>query len=763
MTFFNINGWNVPIVNGGMTESSSPYGNSGKSFTNKQLIRRRMVPRSWTGKMLFQTPSVADTVEGLLMGRGHHFSFDRDFWSDSGVAPTSLSNKSIVEGGGLQRFGTGHADFTADMSFDVGFPTGKWTVIVWADLTGTGDWHHYAETATGDTYEDGEAAAVTPFVSVVDGVLTISEADFPVNTAIIKGMDDLVLLPFNVDSSFISGLYAWQTDNGVVMQCPFDYPGDFVDRVNYIAGAPAGPGPVVAGDQTRKTGSGSLLSTFVIDQVEFTVNPGDPTELDTDTSTTVSFWIRPEFQSLIIGSNMLFDHFDSGASVGWQIDFVSDQARARFSNGVAQLNVTDPDSSDVDEWVHLTAVYEVSGASTSLKFYKNGSLVSTASLSLNSTTGTANIFLGDSAALSGFTGNMDDLRYYKSALTPAQIYDVYNEGVYGYDYIPPQGRAFSKLPRLLVSGDCIGSQHPKQVIGKVNSESYVQHGGTYSPNDRSIEMLLQEVSPLREEGIPSPDGNFILSPEFIIDSSTPIQRQSCSGGYQYEDGSTGTLTPPTLAYDSDDSFGFCLDFNGATDGILLPSDISGGSNIGLDLGGHNSVTVAAWFNVNATGSQYDILSLPVDTGLIRLMFRIQNTDVVAFGGRSTSAVLPFSDATSTATVVASKWYFVAGVIYPMSTTPDGLIQLYGNIGAGTSEPTLSLLAENTTADFATTEFSAETDTSLTPDQNHIGINFNGTTAPFNGKIKSVMMWKRALEMDEIMTVFRKGYDQRIFR
>ena len=179
--------------------------------------------------MLFQTPSVADTVEGLLMGRGHHFPLNTSFWSDSGVAPTSLVSKSIVEGGGLQRFGTGHASFTADMSFDVGFPTKKWTVIVWADNTGSGEWHQHVETATGDTYQDGVATAVTSFITVADGIVTIDYANFPAGT-VSKDMDDLVLLPFNVDASFVADLYAWQNDNGVVMQCPFDYPGDFADR-----------------------------------------------------------------------------------------------------------------------------------------------------------------------------------------------------------------------------------------------------------------------------------------------------------------------------------------------------------------------------------------------------------------------------------------------------------------------------------------------------------------------------------------------------
>ena len=326
--------------------------------------------------------------------------------------------------------------------------------------------------------------------------------------------------------------------------------------------------------------------------------------------------------------------------------------------------------------------------------------------------------------------------------------------------MPPSGRAFSKLPRLLISGDCIGSQHPKEVIGSVSSEAYVQHGGPFSPNDRSIEISLEEVSPLREEGIPSPDGNFILSPEFIIDNNAAqIQRESCSGGYQYQD----MASAPTLDYDSDDSFGFCLDFSGGSHGIELPVDTSGGSNISSDLGGRHAVTVGAWINPAAIGSTMSVLSIPnANTGSFsKVFFNVTAGGDLRFGGRDVSGATLLDLTTAASTLSASNWYFILGV---MDLRAE-FITIYGNLGA-TPTPYVMQLGTKTTSTIPALP---------SPSQNYfssenggggrfsrIGIDGAGND-PFEGKIKSVMIWKRALEKDEIVTTFRKGYERRIFR
>ena len=708
--------------------------------------------------MLFQSPSVADTVEGLLMGRGHHFSFDRDFWSDSGVSPTpgTIGNITVSQSSGGQRFGTGVAEVTADLSFDVGFPTNKWTVIFWRFISG--EWQQIVQTTSnpGRVYANGVDAGIGTVGSVSDGVMTVTFGVYNLS------VDDLVILPFAVDESFITALYAWQTDNGVVMQCPFDYPGDFVDRVHGNVGVPTVPANIAAGDPTRKTGSGSLLNTDPLSNVDFPVSTGDPVELDTDDEITICFWLNPESDGT---SGSLADQFDSsGPLFGWRISMVAGALRVFYrlnSLGDSPL-VLDPNTVSAGEWVHVTMVYS-SPATPTLSLYKNGALVGTDTGVQYSDQSAVNVFIGDKDATDSVECNIDDFRYYKSALTTAQIADIYNQGSYGYDYIPPQGRAFSKLPRLLVSGDCIGSQHPKQVIGKVNSEPYVQHGGPFSPNDRSMEMFLQEVSPLREEGIPRPDAHFLLEPEFITDNvSAPIQRADASGAYVYEDGSV-PATAPTQVYDSDDSFGFCLDFDGVVstpNSIFLPSSItSGSSNFAVDLGGKTGVTVAAWVNVDSLTDNRYILSSPASTTDDKLLLRVISTSGnIQFGVRTTVGGSTESIVTAGPVIVVGNWYFIVGV----ADLKNGTLAVYGNLGGAGPEPVLSLIGDQDIPPGGQDYFSSETSTT-TARITCIGTQSDRVTDPFDGKIKSVMVWKRALEMDEIMTTFRKGYDRRIFR
>ena len=759
MSFFNINGWNVPIVNGGMSETSTQYGNSGKSFTNRALISRRMNPRTWSGSMLFQTPSVADTVEGLLMGRGHHFPLNTNFWSDSGVAPTSLASKSIVEGGGLQRFGTGHASFTADMSFDVGFPTKKWTVIVWADNTGSGEWHQHVETATGDTYQDGVATAVTSFITVADGIVTIDYTNFPAGT-VSKDMDDLVLLPFNVDASFIADLYTWQNADGIVMQCPFDYPGDFADRVNGIEGVPTATiaDPIAAGDPNRKTGSGSLLNISAADKVEFPGSSPGPIELNTDDEITVCFWVNPSSGAIAAASPDLAEQF--ALTYGWVFSLAAGNARIFYQLVGTSASINDPDKLVADEWAHLTMVYSSPTTTPTLSLYKNGTLIGTDTATTIATTSSAeNIYMGDKGGTDSALCNIDDFRYYKQALSANQIAEIYSHGLYGYDFIPPQDRAFSKLPRLLVSGDCIGSQHPKEVIGKVDSEAYVQHGGTYSPNDRSINLMLQEVSPLQESGISRPDANFILDPEFVIDQINGPYSLDASGGYEYE--KKAGAAAPTLVYDIDDGFGFCQSFDPVNaQGFELPSDHSGFSNLSSDLGGHSGVSVGAWIYVeNMTVGT--ILNIPIKAGpsfsKVALNVHTDNGGSIQWGGRSRSADINFQGLTSNTDVLSTgEWYFILGTL----DLPSATASIYANVA---SKTTVSLLDEVTSLSFGQTTFSAENGGTGAGTIHGSVIGTNDVPQNFDGKIKSVMVWKRVIEMDEIVTTFRKGYDRRIFR
>lgn len=739
MSFFNINGWNVPIVNGGMSETSTAFGNTGRSFTNRALINRRMLPRTWTGSMLFQSPTVADTVEGLVSGRGHHFSFDRDVWSDSGAGPTSgtIANITSVQSGD-SRFGTGRAEMTADVSFDIGIPPNKYTVMLWV-FEGS-DWVHHAEVNDATTnvlYTNGEAGfGPTLVASAVNGVITV---DSSVGAAI----DDLVILPFVVDESFIEQVYRWQTVNDMVMYCPFDYPLDFVDRIggNQGTASSALVTDVASGCQVKKSGEGSLF--FATSQT-VSYAGADVPQLSNETEQTVCFWIRPE---ALGGSQDVVNQIGAPVFPSWSFSFSGSQmvVNRGVSISASDMSITDPTSSVDGEWVHFALVYTVNvPTSVAIRLYRGGVLVGTSTFAYAIALVTRDIVFGD--AVNGFIGAVDDFRNYHSALSAEQLADVISEGRYGYGPLIPSERAFSKMPRLLVSGDVIGSQTPKQVVGNVTSEPYVQHGGNYSVNDRSMEFTLQEVKKPRERGIPRPDVNFILEPEFIRDQSDE-EHLDAIGGYRYiPDGANA----PSLVYNN--SFGLCYDFVG-TDNAFITDDTIG--NLSADLGGSTAATVSAWFNADAV-ARMGLFYLPISTTAGKLWLSTDVGGDITFGGRDTAPPTSAMEITTGGSnYVAGEWYFVAGIIDLLNEE----IRVYSNLGS-LPQSTVSLLDAADISPAQNYFSSTDGDGSRF---NSIGAEGVSNNNEFNGKIKSVALWKRALQEDEIVTVFTKGYNRRIFR
>jgi hypothetical protein len=714
--------------------------------------------------MLFQSPAVADTFEGLLMGRGHHFPFDNDGWSESGISVSPDYYSSVIVTQTLPAFGIGSAELTHvsnETHFATDLPTDKWTMMVWVYNTalsvgGNNVYDHYVEVGNGDQYINGVPDSYNFFMDEHLGVARIfTSVDFPDPA---HRIDDLVILPFNVDASFVAGVYAYQTANNCVMQCPFDYPGDFVDRVHNNEGAST---TMTAGDEIRKSGKGSLINLLVTSGVEYTVVAGSPIELNNAENQTICFWVRPDSASAV--ASRTYCNQNNAAPAAWL--FLSGATGKIGVNrlvGANNLQVLDAVPPVADEWVHYAMTYTTDGASTSsMSLYKNGALVGTDTVAFTGGASADSIFVG--AAGASFTGNMDDFRYYKSALSPQQVRDVVNEGYFGYEFLPPGKRAFSKLPRLLLHGDVIGSKEQKQVVGAVTSEPYVTTAS--SPNDRSVDFTLEEIYPLPEEGIPRPDAHFLLEPKFIIDDAGDGVHEDAVAGYEYTGRSGGN---PTLFHDSDDNFGFCYKFVTAAlprDAFDLPSatmPVSGSDeNFGGDLAGRSAVTIASWFKIDilpGTASsdtlEYIFSSLLDTGGVSKLGIGINAAPNHFFfaGARSSSADSSVGGG-SAVSAVADVWYFVASVFNLAAKTCN----IFGNMIPGGAGSELLYLAGNTGVSWALDHFDADARNT------RIGVYGNGNQEGFDGKIKSVMYWGRAVPYHELNVVFEKGYKRRIFR
>jgi len=763
MSFFSINGWNVPIVNGGLSETSTQFGNLGPSFTNRNIISRRMIPRSWSGEMLFQSPEIADAVEGLVSGRGHHFPFDNDAWSDSGYTASigTFANISIEQSRSC--FGFGSAVISGDINIGLSLPVDRWAAIVWVynstDSSPAASppvivYDQYIETSDGTQYINGVNTSYTSFISVSSqGSIVISSATFP--DADMR-MDDLVVLPFMVDSSLASDTYKYQTANNCVMQCPFDYKTDFMDRVGGLSGVPTGVAE--AGNPKRESGSGSLYIDSSADYVEFTTSPGDLIRLNTDKTITVSLWVNPT--AILASTQNVAEHFSNTPDIGWRISIIpSGSVRVEYKTGVV-ARIVDSTPIVAGEFTHVCFTYKKVASTGRIELYINGASQGTNGATIV-TPGTpvVPLYIGDPLGAGSMPGYVDDFRVYNSELTGQDIIEYLNESYFGYDFLAPSGRPFSSLPRVNISGDAIGSKKAIETLGNVSDETYVTHAS--SPNDRSVSFMLEEVSPGREEGIPKPDSHFLLDPKFLSDVGPPALIDPCSG-YDFVGGGS---SDPALRYDAADGFGFSYEFSSGGGSpyprFALPEaspPVPNSPNFCVDMAGLSQITIAGWFYLDSFPTSRNYVFSCVDSGgLTRFGFGINLNPYPIFAvARSTPADLSALGGSSPVNVILNQWYFVA-ISFNLQPLGSGSMKMFGNVEASGASDDLLYLADSTGLGWGSDHFTYE------EGRTKIGVYGNGTQEPLDGKVKNVMFWRREVPYWELSVVFNKGRKRRIFR
>jgi Concanavalin A-like lectin/glucanases superfamily/Divergent InlB B-repeat domain len=174
------------------------------------------------------------------------------------------------------------------------------------------------------------------------------------------------------------------------------------------------------------TSQGKFGSALLFNGISSYVNVGNAPSLQITGSMTVSAWIKAtswQFSQTAIVSKR------TTGGYGFQLDTSSDTGARTTS-----FKLTSPTGATVarygatplqlDQWYYVTAVYDA--AARSLNIYLNGSLDNgflvgpvTGSQSNSST----NVIIGQSAGAStlNFSGVIDEVRVYNSALSPAQI------------------------------------------------------------------------------------------------------------------------------------------------------------------------------------------------------------------------------------------------------------------------------------------------------------------------------------------------------
>ena len=193
MSFLRINGYVLPVVDGGAHVSRSAIGDATRTYSGAWTSTIRATKR----RIEVETPplaaALADALVGLVMGRGHVWHFnDATNWqySTKGLGKSAGSGSSLASG----KFGRGvRIAAGGSLTWATELPT-DYTLMVWYYTSGA--WHHYIVRSDAAKWVDGvrNDAASTPFLSVSSGSTVLGDTGAAGN----QDFDDLVALPYLV-------------------------------------------------------------------------------------------------------------------------------------------------------------------------------------------------------------------------------------------------------------------------------------------------------------------------------------------------------------------------------------------------------------------------------------------------------------------------------------------------------------------------------------------------------------------------------------
>ena len=161
---------------------------------------------------------------------------------------------------------------------------------------------------------------------------------------------------------------------------------------------------------------------------------GSPEIFTNASGGTISFWCNPD--NLSGNQDLVSAHNGSwSGNYGWIIRVVSSGINMYvYNTGAGNALSTNPLASSstipAGSWSHVAVVTEGKTTGDTIKLYINGSLSSGGSTTFSSTpnfSSTQVIELGDSHNNHWYEGLIDQLRVYPSALSDAQILQLYNE------------------------------------------------------------------------------------------------------------------------------------------------------------------------------------------------------------------------------------------------------------------------------------------------------------------------------------------------
>lgn len=224
--FLKINGLEIPVAR--CSQSKREVG-GGRRWSGNWRDERRGRKRVWELETSPLSEDNAEALEHWLLGRGQHWSFDVNTYSDGGVGPVVGYTSALAITTGTTKFSEPLTSFlyvgatgqTVSFAISLDGPDLSYTVSRWvwnSGDAGYGLWRHYVDrydavSATLTKYLDG---ATMPggignyTVTSSGGTLTYTQRALRNDNVTNAGgyIEDLVMVPYLMTTDMIAALYA---------------------------------------------------------------------------------------------------------------------------------------------------------------------------------------------------------------------------------------------------------------------------------------------------------------------------------------------------------------------------------------------------------------------------------------------------------------------------------------------------------------------------------------------------------------------------
>lgn len=268
MSFLTVNGIDTKAFLEGVTKTRDVVG-VGITRAQDGSARNNFNAKKWhvKGKTIPLSQADALFLQAMLDGKGDHWTFDADTYSDKGAswsgAPTLPTGVTLVTATPTPKRGAKCLQIDANASHSIVFPleplADGWTFAVWFSLAAA-TFDRWIVTGSGTVASGGAVTAAYKNGVAQSAVMPAWAAvDASANTLTLKGQaggtdsfDDLVVIPEPLPSDLLSSLdtfynsQAWPTPYPIV-QCGGDFhpvalnmlgqPGDGAQGVGSINGA----------------------------------------------------------------------------------------------------------------------------------------------------------------------------------------------------------------------------------------------------------------------------------------------------------------------------------------------------------------------------------------------------------------------------------------------------------------------------------------------------------------------------------------------